>query len=281
MKRMLALVLALMALLGLAAHAESKASIIRLDDLSLAYVGGSNARSVQFDGASLTLAVGDSDGDATVQATFDNGEGQVVDAVAQISGRELLFTMGGITGIYAVDLENFADEGNSGEAIAKGLSEALSLAGAHMDMVLYAITREDADGMRSVEVPLPMPQLISASEGLLTVADGAEARDMDLNGLRERVENIGDDAMLSLRYDPSTGAIELSAIHDGRGMRLSGVMTLTFEPMTFIDVTAEEEKYDLMNLSPQTLEQLQDELGMIFTKFTDYAGGTGLDEIMP
>ena len=111
-----------------------------------------------------------------------------------------------------------------------------------------------------------------AGRYLLTVADGAEARDMDLNGLRERVENIGDDAMLSLRYDPSTGAIELSAIHDGRGMRLSGVMTLTFEPMTFIDVTAEEEKYDLMNLSPQTLEQLQDELGMIFTKFTDYAG---------
>ena len=281
MKRMLALVLALAALLGVAAHAETKASIVRLSDLALSYVSGGSRRSVRFADATLTLAMGTSSGAPTVQANFDNGAGQVVDGVAQIAGREILLSMGGLTGTYAIDLQAFAGPEDSGEDIARGLSGALSLAGSHLDVVLYAITQEDADGMRSVEVPLPMPQLISAAEAMLSVTEGMEAtQEMDLDGLYSRVENMGEQAVLSLRYSMESGAFELAAIQDGRGMRLTGTMDMAFEPMTFIDITDDEEKYDLLNLSPEALEQLRGELNMILIKFVNFAGGTGLDDII-
>lgn len=282
MKRMLALVLALVALTGLLAHAETNASVIRLSDLAVAYVNGGSARSVRFDGATLKLVMGTSDGQSTAQLTFDNGEGQVVDAILQLSGHEIQFTMGGLTGIYVLDLDAVAGEGTSGEAIAKGINNALMLAGSHLDMVLYAVTKEDADGMRVLEVPLPANQLIATVEKLLEITEGMDAAgDIDLEGLHDRVEQTGDDAVLALRYSPSTGAIELSAVQSGRGVRLKGRMTLDVEPMTFIEFSPEEERYDVMNLTPEMIEQIQGELNIIFEKYMDYADGTGLGDIMP
>ena len=282
MRKMVALLLVLIALLGLTARAESNASIVRLSGLALSYVEPGGARSVRFNSASMRIALGASEGAPTIQATFDNGEGQAVDGVAQIVGREILLSMGGITGTYAVDLETFATEGNSGDDIAKGLSGALSLAGAHLDVVLYAITREEANGMRALEVPLPVPQLITAAEGLLSVTAGMDAtQDMDMDELRERMENMGEDAMLGFRYNASTGAFELAAVQGGRGMRLSGTMEMSFEPTTFIDITDDEEKYDLLHMPPEVLEQLRGELNMILTKFVNFADGSGLNGIIP
>lgn len=282
MKRMVALLLALVALLGMAARAEEKSSIVDLSGLAISYVDSRGARSVRFNRASMRVALGNSKGAPTVQATFDNGDGQVVDGVAQIVGRELLVSVGGITGTFALDMNALAAEGSTGDELARGLGNALSLAGSHLDVVLYAVTREDGTGMRAVEVPLPVPQLITAAEGLLSIADGMGAtQDMDLEGLRASVEGIGEDARLGFRYSPETGVFEIAAIQGGRGMRLSGTMAMTFEPTTFIDITDDEEKYDLLNLSPEVLEQLRYELNMILTKFVDFADGTGLDDLLP
>lgn len=282
MKKMLALVLALAALTGLLARAETNASVIRLTDLAVAYVDGGNARSVRFNGANMKLVMGASDGLTTAQLTFENGAGQVVDAILQLSGHEILFTMGGLTGVYVLDLDDVAGEGTTGEAIARGINDALALAGSHLDMVLYAVTRDDGSGMRVLEVPLPASQLIAAVEKLLLITEGMQAaEDIDLEGLRDSVERTGDDAVLTLRYNPSTGAIELSAAQNGRGMRLRGRMTLDVEPMSFIEFSPDEERYDVMNLTPEMIAQIQGELGIIFNKFMNFADGTGLDSIMP
>lgn len=282
MKKLFALMLALMLLAGLAAQAETNATVVRLSNLSLAAVNGGSARSVKFNKAALQFAVGVPNGITTLQSNFDNGNGQVVDAVLQVVDREIRFSMGGLTGVFIIDLNAFATEGNSGDAIARGLNEALTLAGTHLDMVLYAITQDDGKGMRSVEVPLPATQLIVAAEGLLSVAEGMDAaEDIDLDGLHDSVQSIGDGAVLSFRYNPSSGAFELSAVQNGRGMRMSGTMTIGVEPMTFFEVSDAEERYDVLNLSPETLAQIQGEMNMILKKLVNYAGGTGLDKLIP
>ena len=278
MKKAVALALVLAALLGFSALAETDASIVRMSDLSLAYVDADGVRSVDFDGAVLTMALGEPNGMATVQVNFDNGNGQVVDAVAQIAGRELLLAMGGISGTYAVDLQAFAGEGNSGDDLANGLKHTLSLAGSHLDVVLYAITREGENGMRSVTAPLPMPQLISAAEALLSVREDAQdSQTMDMNELYGAVESMGEDAMLGFRYNPTTGAFELAAVQNGKGMRLSGTMSLSTEDMTFIDISQDEDRLDALNLTPEQMEDLRSEMDMVLVKYADFMTGAGLD----
>ena len=156
MKRIVALALVCLALLGLCARAESNAGIVYLSDLELGALEAGRVRSVRFDGATLRVALGESKGGSTVQVTFDNGEGQVVDGVAQLAGQQILLSMGGLSGTYIVDLDTFATEGNPAGDIAKGLNGALSLAGSHLDVLLYAITSEQSDGIPSPRAWRPL-----------------------------------------------------------------------------------------------------------------------------
>ena len=278
MKRMVALALILAALLSMAALAETDASIIRMSDLSLAYVDGNGSRSVRFDGAVLTVALGEPGGIPTVQANFDNGNGQVVDAVLQLVDQQILLSMGGISSTYAVDLQAFAGEGNNPQELADGLRHTLSLAGAHLDVVLYAITREGENGVRSVQAPLPMPQLIGMAEALLAVrTDAQDGQDAQMNDVYARVEAMGEEAMLGFRYNPATGAFDLAAVQDGKGMCLSGTLQLSAEPVTFIDISADEERLDALNLTPEQMEDLRNELDMVMLKGSDFLTGMSAD----
>ncbi len=288
MNKLAALVLALALLLGVAALAEpvpvaeTEASILRLTELTMAYVDENGMRSVRFEGSSLTAAIGVSEGAPTLQVNFANDNGQMVDGVVQLAGREVLLSMGGISGTYAIDLQAFTSEEGSADDTVRSLTQVLQLAGSHLDVVLYAMTRDDGNGMRSVEVPLPMPQLISSAESLLSVTEGMEAtQDVDLDELYQQVEALNDEAVLRFNYSPETGAFELSAIQNGRGMRLSGTMQLTNEMMTFINITDDEEKLDALNLTPMQLEDLRSELDMVLVKYGDFVTAVGLDNLMP
>ena len=288
MRRLVVLLLSLALLLGISAlaepasPAETEASILRLTDLSLAYVDESGMRSVRFEGSSLTAAIGISQGAPTLQVNFANDNGQMVDGVVQLAGREVLLSMGGISGTYAIDLQNFTGEDDNADDTVRGLTQVLQLAGSHLDVVLYAMTRDDGSGVRSLEVPLPMPQLISSAESLLSVTRGMEAtQDVDLDELYQQVEALDDEAVLHFSYSPETGAFELSAIQNGRGMRLSGTMQLTNETMTFINITDDEEKLDALHLTPRQLEDLRSELDMVLVKYGDFVTAIGLNDIMP
>ena len=278
MKRVVALALVLAALLGMAALAETDASVIRMSDLSLAYADGNGSRGARFDDAVLTVALGEPDGIPTVQANFDNGNGQVVDAVLQLVDQQILLSMGGISSTYAVDLQAFAGEGNSAQDLANGLRHTLSLAGAHLDVVLYAITREGADGMRSVQASLPMPQLIGMAEALLAVRTGAQdSQAAEMNDVYASVEAMGEEAMLGFRYNPATGAFDLAAVQDGRGMCLSGTLQLSTEPVAFVNISGDEDWLDALNLTPEQMQELRGELDMVLVKYTDYLAGMGMD----
>ena len=284
MKKVFALLLALaLAIAALPALAEENASIVRVSDITLSYVSASGSRSAHFENATLLVALGTSEGAPTLQLMFDSGEGQAVDAVMQIVEDRVLFTMGGLSATYAVSLDRFATGLNTGADVAKGISQALALAGAHMDVVLYAITREGEDGMRALEAPVPMPKLMQVLQAMLSLADGVEAaEDAGLGDLQARIEGLEGEAQLDFHYNPEIGVFDLSAVQNGTGMRLSGAFTMTFEPMTFLDITTDDiEICDLMNLTDTQRDNLKGELGMLFPKFMDFAGGAGLGGILP
>ena len=284
MKKLFALVLILaLALFAPAALAEQNASIVRITDMKLSYASPSGSSSASFRDANLLLALGVAKGAPTLQLMFESGEGQAVDAVMQIVEDRILFSMGGLSATYAFSLDRFATDGNTGADIGRGLTQALTLAGAHLDVVLYAITMPDESGMRSLESSMPMPQLMQILRAMLSLADGTEAAgDMGLDELQARMERAQGEARLSFRYSPETGAFDIAAIQDGTGIRLTGTFEMAFEPMEFIDITSEDvEIVDAANLTDAQRETLQGELGMLFPKLVDYAGGAGLDGIAP
>ena len=281
MKRMLAVVLALLALLGPVARAQTRASVARLQDLTITHVEGKKSRSARFTGATLTLSTGNPDGAPTLQINFESASGQAVDGVARLDGQEILLAVGGISGVYYIDLAELAGDSVSTDELADGLKRSLSLVNENLDLVLYAVTEEGAKGMRSVEIPLPMSQLIEATEMLLLFTGATDTgQDMDIDSFYERVDSMGDEAVLSFRYNPKSGAFELAAIQSGKAVRLSGNMQLTIEDMDFIEINPEEDRYDALHLSPLTLLGMQGELNIILMKIADYADGTGLNKIM-
>lgn len=280
MKKLAVLALVIAALLGMTCLAETDAAVVRLDDLALAYADAGGVRSVRFEGAGIMLAVGEPDGDMTLQASVHNGNGQMMDALLKIVGQEVLLSMGGLSATYAVDLQAFAGEGNSAEDTARGLTRALQLAGSHLDVVLYAATRDDGNGMRSVEVPLPMPQLISMAEALLSAAEDPN-QDDEMDSLYSQVDALNGEARLGFRYSPENGAFELAAMQGGRGMRLSGTMHMANEQMTFISIADEEERLDALHLDDEQKARLREELGILLSKFTGFADASGLNGIMP
>lgn len=284
MKKLFAALLALaLALSAPLALAEQNASIVRMTDMKLSYVSPEGSNSASFTDATLLMALGDSEGAPTMQLMFESGEGQAVDAVMQIVDGRVLFAMGGLSATYAFSLDRFASDGNTGVDVASGISRALSLAGAHLDVVLYAITQPDESGMRVLDSSMPMPQLMQVLRAMLSLADGVESvEDAGLDELQARMESAEGEARLSFRYSPETGAFDLAAIQDGTGIRLSGMFTMTFEPMTFIDITTDDvEICDVSNMTDAQRETLRGELGMLFPKLVDYAGGAGLDGIAP
>ena len=284
MKKFLAALMALaLAASMLAALAEDNAGIIRISNLKLSYVSDTHTSSADFQHATLLIALGTSEGAPTLQMMFDSGEGQAVDAVMQLVDEQVLFSMGGLSATYAVSLDRFGADLSTGENMGQGVSQALAIAAPHLDALLYAITNEGEDGMRSLEAPVHIPQLLQVVQAMLTLADGVEsAEDMGLEDLRARVGSLEGEARLGFRYTPETGAFDLAAVQDGKGMRLSGTFAISYEPMTFLDITTEDvEICDLMNLTDAQRENLQGELGMLFPKLREFAGGAGMDGFAP
>ena len=116
MKKFLAALMAIaLALSMLAALAEENASIIRMSNMKLSYVSESGTGSADFHNATLLIALGNPEGAPTLQMMFDSGEGQAVDAVMQIVGNQVLFSMGGLSATYAVSLDRFAVGLNTGQ----------------------------------------------------------------------------------------------------------------------------------------------------------------------
>ena len=279
MKRIAALALALMLLVSTFAWAEESATTLLLSELSVSRTA-KKTRTARLGKISVFLALGSPDGTPTLQATFDNGDGQVFDAVAQLSGSELRLAMGGISGVFTLDL-NRVVPGENGDMLALGIGGAMAMAGANLEAALRAVTRDEGKGNRSVEVNFSTQALADALEGLLALTEGSEAaQGMDADALRRQIDAMQGEATLKFSYNENSGAFKLAIVQGGVTRQLSGVMELNRESMTFIDLSTEEGWYDLLDMDPAVLEQVKGELNLIAIKFMHFADGSGLDNML-
>lgn len=281
MKRILTLALALLLLLTSACAEEAMAGTLKLTGLTLTHVTDKGERKVKFDGISLFFAMGSDGGTPILQATFDNGQGQVVDAVLQIEGSSMLLSVGGITGVYSLDMNRLTGDEGNGTIVAQAVGGALALGGTHLETLLNTLTHEGEGGIRSIEIPFATRPMIEAMQGMLSFVEGMEAIEgMDLDALRSQLEGMEDEALLRLGWRKSDGAFAIEASQGSEAMRLSGTLELGQESVYFIAIGPEEERYDVMDMDASTLEQLRGELNLVGIKFMHFADGSGLDDII-
>ena len=279
MKRIVAFALALLLLASMFAWAEESASTLLLSELSVSRIA-KKTRTARLGDITVFLALGSPDGAPTLQATFDNGDGQVFDAVAQLSGSELRLAMGGISGVFTLDLSRVAPDGN-GDMLALGLSGGMAMAGANLEGMLRAMTRDEGKGNRSAEFTFSTQPMADALEGLLALTEGSEAaQGMDVDAVRRQIEAMQGEATLKFGYNEDSGAFKLAIVQNGVTRQLAGVMALNREPMTFIDLSTEEGWYDLMDMDPAVLEQVKGEMNLVGIKFMHFADGSGLDNML-
>lgn len=283
MKKIIALVLALLLVftaVGVCEQTDSMASTLELTNLTISTIQNGRMRSVRLRNMKLTLILGSTEGVPTLQVNFDNGKGQQVDGVVQFEGATLLMSVGGIAGTYSVDLEAIAGEQGEGAQLAMGYGKGLLLAGPHLDVILMALPTTDASGMRTMEMALPNAIYTRIAEAMLSVAEGMEStNEADVSELIEKVDSSSKDAKLILRYKPSTGDIEIAAMQGKNGAQVAATMSLTKQLTPMVNISAIEDRYNLLDLDADTLEQVRSELEIIATKFGLFAGGTGLNRI--
>ena len=275
MKRVVAVALALALLLtaAFAGAEESMASTLVLSELELSLARESGVRNVRFDGMSLQMMLGSTRGIPTLQATFSSGEGQQVDAIMQVRSGLLLFSVGGITGQYYYDISR-----QLGADYAMALGGVMMLAGGNLEQALDLITTEDGDGNHSLQVNIPAGALAFAAASLLGMASIGGAANLD--ELRAALMSAGSSSSLSFSYNPGLGRFTLEIVQEGGTVRLEGAMQMSVSPVVFVEVSDEEERYDLMNLDAETLEQLQGEMSLIGIKLVHFADGAGLDDML-
>ena len=121
------------------------------------------------------------------------------------------------------------------------------------------------------------------AEGLMIAEQDEEARDLLLHlaeDAEEYLEQTGDDLFLLIRYDPAAGALELDATQGGRGFGLKGDMALSVEDSLLVNISADEQQFDLMDLGVGKLLELRGELAIVALKFAHFAGGTGIGGLL-
>ena len=280
MKKIVAVALVLMLLLASAAACAESAGALSLSKLSISSVSGGRTSTVKLRKMSLSMLLGSVDNIPTLEVNFDNGKGQQVDAIMQIVGTRLLVSVGGVSGTYYVDLTSIASEPGQGEMVAKAVGSALALAGPHLDVLLYALTTEDAKGVRTLEIPLPDDMYIAIADSVLSIVEGLETAEEIAGGeLAHQVDELQGGAALRLSYKPSTGEIEIAALQNGRGLQLSAHMDMTIEDAVFVNISEDEMQYDLMNIDEAQMEELRGELDIIALKFGKFALGSGLSKL--
>ena len=281
----LALVLAMLALLPACAEdfmePEPPISTLQLDKLSVSRLTNGKAKTTSLKGMGLSLSMGTAGGVPTLQSSFDNGKGQLLDLIFQVYGDRLLLSMGGISGTYYVDLEEVAEAPGEGARLARGVGSGLALAGGHLDAVLQALSTEDGSGVRTLTLNLPEGAYNAVAKSMLDIMGGIDLMKLlDVGELEEELEASDDSPSLILRYDPKAATFELDIVRGGNGLRLKADMTVTVEPMTLVNISTDELMYDLLHMDAMRLMELRGELAIIALKYGHFAGGTGLAGIL-
>lgn len=264
MKRIIALWLVLSLLA--AACAEDGVCGIRLTRLRLSAIDSGRETRAALRDVMLDIAMGRARGVPALRCRVEIG-GQMADIALQVQGDRLLMAMGGVSNVYCVDLYDIS--GAIGRRLANGLAGVLTLAGECPDALMSLLRRLSADGARELRFDVP-DALVRAASDIRSSLSGAPTGSGATGG-----------AALAVRIDRNANRLALELLRDGRGLRMRADMAPLVETLPLIDIRSRGDALDLTRLSPQALEELRGELGIIALKCASLAGSLGLNVIIP
>lgn len=280
MKRMTALIVALIMLLAwTAACAETTGTRLDLESVKLSLVGSDNKNKVRLHDMTLSIAVGVVEGMPTLQAMLSYGDGQELDSVLQLAGNRLLVCMGGISGTYYIDLDALPGGAQGGLARA-ALEAAVGTFAANPNLVLDMTLPKNEKGVRTLSVKIPKASYKAFAERIAELLASFQGQEAEAaNALLEAADASKRSLKIGVRYNTNNDKLRLRFTRGGEGLQINAKLTLITEPMEFINLSADPEILNLLELDDEARTNLRDELDFLSMKYDFFAKNIHLNRL--
>ncbi len=280
MKRVTALLLALaMLLAGASALAQSYGSRLELTKIRISLLGSENTNVARLHGVGLTVTVGSAEGVPTLQASLTYGEGQQLDAIAQIVDNRLVACLGGVKGTFYADLDAVFGEGQ-GTLVSNAIGVALLMGGSNPKMMLQMALPVNSKGVFSKHFKIPADQYRAFIEPIVQTLENTDTlREEDEKSLRDAIPEGDEEVELRVRYNPNSDTLRIRILQNGKGVYIRGTMMLTTEEMELINISTDEVQYDLLNLDEAVVEEMRDELDYMGFKLDSFVAHSNMRKL--
>ena len=280
MKRVTALLLALaMLLAGASALAQSYGSRLELTKIRISLLGSTNKNVARLHGVGLSVIVGSAEGVPTLQASLTYGEGQQLDAIAQIVDNRLVGCHGGVKGTFYDDLDAIFGEGQ-GALVSNAIGVGLLMGGSKPRMMLQMVLPVNSKGVFTKHFKIPADQYRAFIEPLVEALENTETlREADEQSLRDAIPQGDGEVELRVRYNPNSDTLRIRILQTGKGVYIRGTMHLTTEEMEMVNISTDEVQYDLLNLDPAVVEEMRDELDYMGFKLDSFVANSNMRKL--
>ena len=277
MKRMTALVLALVTLLmPLAARADSFGTRLDMNKLRVSLRGSKNKSVVKLHHMDLALALGSAEGVPTIQATLDYDE--QVDIVVQLVDTRLLFSMGGVNGTFYVDLATLLGDEEKAQLLSTGMGAGITMFGLNPELVMELSMPKNKKGNHVATFEVPRELWLALGDRVLDMLKGSDSG-VDVKAARKDLHRNKKKVRVKVIYNPEKHWIRLRFLRGKKGYQLYGKVNLTSEAMEFINISADEEQYDLMNLDEEMQESLRNDMDFLSLKAERFTSSVNLNKL--
>ena len=282
MKRMTALVLALMMLLmWTATCAESSGTRIRLRNPRINLIQNEE-NEARFHHMTLYATVGSAEGIPTLQLQLEYGEeqDQQLESVVQVVGSRLVIGLGGISGTYYIDLNDLYEEPGKGLEVATAFGEGLLKLGSDPYTFIADAMPKDEDGLYTLRFPLSIEAIQTFYARVMGGGENGEG--MESAGMLS-VSNLLLDSeqpiemMIKYKRKKSTRFFFLQG--DG-GIQVYSRTKLTTGPMEFLNPSADEVQHNLLDLDQATKDELSSEVEFMTIKIVSFFLHSKLSKLM-
>ena len=283
MKRMTALVLALMMLLTwTAACAESSGTRIRLKSPRVNLVQNEDNK-VHLHDMMIYATVGSAEGIPTLQIRLEYGEEeeQQLESAVQVVGSRLVMSLGGISGTYYIDLNDLYDEPDKGLEAATAFGDALLMLGSDPYTFIANAMPKDEDGIYTLGFPLSIEAARAFYARVMGGGENGEGMESAgiLSALNSLLLDPDQPIEMMIKYKRKNWSRFFFLLGDG-GVQVYSRTKLTTGPMEFMNPSADEVQHDLLNLDQATKDELSSELEFLEIKIVSFFLHSSLRKLM-
>ena len=100
-----------------------------------------------------------------------------------------------------------------------------------------------------------------------------------MKGLVDSAAQSDDPVRLRVRYNPESQRLMIKVTRDGKGIYLRCNVAMTTGPMEFINVSADEIQYDLLNLDEEVMDELDSEVDFLGLKLDSFVENSNIRKL--